>query len=167
MTINPREEIAASVAAQQTLGPGYDQALAEGLVERIGAEIDQRIMARIDQHLAAEDDPGAPAEFDGHAGCRHVRRAHRRAERRAARGGKPTAMLAFVSLGAACAVSAMTLLQHNGSSTPGGGWSQSGPGVMAYLLTALIWVIVGAVNVAAYTGKAPWTWIEDRRPPTR
>jgi len=41
MAADRQDEIAASVAALQDLGPGYDQALAEGLVERIGAEIDQ------------------------------------------------------------------------------------------------------------------------------
>ena len=45
MAADSQAEIAASVAALQDLGPGYDQALAEGLVERIGAEIDKRIAA--------------------------------------------------------------------------------------------------------------------------
>ncbi len=45
-TTEHEAEIAASAAALQDLGPGYDQALAEGLVERIGAEIDKRIAAR-------------------------------------------------------------------------------------------------------------------------
>ena len=46
MAAESQAEIAASVAALQELGPGYDQALAEGLVERIGADIDKRIAAR-------------------------------------------------------------------------------------------------------------------------
>jgi len=49
-------EIRASVAAHADLGPGYDDAVAEGLVERIGAEIDKRIDAR----LAQSDAAGAP-----------------------------------------------------------------------------------------------------------
>jgi hypothetical protein len=170
MSINPREEIAASVAAQQTLGPNYDQALAEGLVERIGDEIDQRIMARIDQHLSADpDDQVAPEQgatkLDHHMGCRHVRRAQRRAERRAYHAGKPSPILPLVSLGAAVAATAITLLHNGQMSTPNGGYTQSGPGAMAYLLTALVWIVVGTINVAAYTHKLPWTW--DRRPPTR
>jgi hypothetical protein len=40
-------EIRASVSAHQDLGPGYDDAVAEGLVERIGAEIDKRIDAQL------------------------------------------------------------------------------------------------------------------------
>lgn len=46
MNVNERDEITASVAAHQELGPGYDSAVAEGLVERIGEEIDRRIDAR-------------------------------------------------------------------------------------------------------------------------
>jgi hypothetical protein len=42
-----QDEIAASVAAHRDLGPGYDEAVAAGLVERIGDEIDRRIDARL------------------------------------------------------------------------------------------------------------------------
>jgi len=52
-------EIRASVAAHADLGPGYDDAVAEGLVERIGAEIDKRIDARLAQS-GAPGAPGAP-----------------------------------------------------------------------------------------------------------
>jgi hypothetical protein len=41
------DEIRAAVGAHQDLGPGYDAAVAEGLVERIGAEIDKRIDTRL------------------------------------------------------------------------------------------------------------------------
>ena len=51
MDTDHRNEIAASVAAHQHLGPGYEQALAEGLVERISTEIDDRITAQIDQRV--------------------------------------------------------------------------------------------------------------------
>jgi hypothetical protein len=40
-------EIRASVGAHDDLGPGYDDAVAEGLVERIGAEIDKRVEAQL------------------------------------------------------------------------------------------------------------------------
>jgi hypothetical protein len=58
-------EIRASVAAHADLGPGYDDAIAEGLVERIGAEIDKRIDARFGQSSAplapgASGSPGTP-----------------------------------------------------------------------------------------------------------
>jgi hypothetical protein len=45
-----REEITAATAAHRELGPGYDDAVAEGLVERIGAEVDKRVDARLTQH---------------------------------------------------------------------------------------------------------------------
>lgn len=48
-----RTEIAASVAAHRDLGPGYDGAVAEGLVERIGEEIDRRVDARVGKPVAA------------------------------------------------------------------------------------------------------------------
>jgi hypothetical protein len=44
-----REEISAAAAAHGELGPGYEDAVAEGLVERIGAEVDKRVDARLVQ----------------------------------------------------------------------------------------------------------------------
>ena len=55
MAADRQAEIAASVAALKDLGPGYDQALAEGLVERIGTEIDKRIAAEIDNRVTAAE----------------------------------------------------------------------------------------------------------------
>ena len=73
MATDRHAEIAASAAALQDLGPGYDQALAEGLVERIGTEIDQRIAAGIDDRVTAEVDSRIVAQLDRYAGCRHQR----------------------------------------------------------------------------------------------
>ena len=53
-------EIRASVGARHDLGPGYDDAVAEGLVERIGAEIDKRIDARLGQYGAPFGPPYGP-----------------------------------------------------------------------------------------------------------
>jgi hypothetical protein len=53
------EEIAASVAAHTELGPGYDAAVAEGLVERIGEEIDRRVDARL-RNLGLEGQQVSP-----------------------------------------------------------------------------------------------------------
>ena len=64
MSSDPEAEIRASVGAHADLGPGYEDAVAEGLVERIGAEIDKRIDARLAQTGAA----GAPGPAPGHAG---------------------------------------------------------------------------------------------------
>jgi hypothetical protein len=64
MSSDPEAEIRASVGAHADLGPGYEDAVAEGLVERIGAEIDKRIEARLAQTGAATAPgpaPGVPA----------------------------------------------------------------------------------------------------------
>jgi len=67
MSSDHEAEIRASVAAHTDLGPGYDDAVAEGLVERIGAEIDKRIDARLGP-FAAAGAPGSPG-FSGVAGA--------------------------------------------------------------------------------------------------
>ena len=69
MSRDPEAEIRASVGAHADLGPGYEDAVAEGLVERIGAEIDKRIDARLAQAGAAgAPGPAAPAGAAGPAG---------------------------------------------------------------------------------------------------
>jgi len=144
MGADRQAEITASVAALQDLGPGYDQALAEGLVERIGAEIDQRIAAEIDNRVTAEVDGRILAQLDRYAGCRHQRRRAKRiarGERRTIRAeradhqGRQSIMLALGSMVVALSVTAIVL---KGSS----------PGVAAVMLMALIWVIIGIINVA-------------------
>jgi hypothetical protein len=60
MSSDPAAEIRASVGAHADLGPGYEDAVAEGLVERIGAEIDRRIDARLAQ-TPGRQGPAAPA----------------------------------------------------------------------------------------------------------
>jgi hypothetical protein len=69
MSSDHEAEIRASVAAHADLGPGYDDAVAEGLVERIGAEIDKRIDARLGPPVdtAGVAGPG-PAGAPGGAG---------------------------------------------------------------------------------------------------
>jgi hypothetical protein len=59
MSSDPEAEIRASVGAHADLGPGYEDAVAEGLVERIGAEIDKRIDARLAQ-TSGHQRPAAP-----------------------------------------------------------------------------------------------------------
>ena len=150
MAADRQAEIAASVAALKDLGPGYDQALAEGLVERIGAEIDKRIAAEVDDRVTAEVDSRILTQLDRHAGCRHQRRragrisrAERRTARaeRADRSGLQTIMLAFGSMLVALPVTAIAL---SGS-----------PGVAAIMLLALVWIVVGIINVAYATRKHP------------
>jgi hypothetical protein len=60
MSSDPEAEIRASVGAHADLGPGYEDAVAEGLVERIGAEIDKRIEARLAQTGAVAAPGPAP-----------------------------------------------------------------------------------------------------------
>ena len=150
MTADRQAEIAASAAALQDLGPGYDQALAEGLVERIGAEIDQRIAAEIDNRVTAEVDSRILTQLDRYAGCRHQRRRARgmiRDERRtvraeqADRSGRQSIMLALGSMLVALPVTAIVL--------------KGSPGGAAIMLMAVIWVIVGIINVAYAMRKHP------------
>ncbi len=142
MAADHRTEIAATVAAAQELGSGYDQALAEGLVDRIGAEIDQRVAAEIGNWVAAEVDGRILAQLDRYAGCRHQRRRARRATRaerrmiraqRADRSGWQTIMLALGSMLTALLVTAIV--------------ASGSPGVAAIMLVAVIWVIIGIINV--------------------
>jgi hypothetical protein len=150
MATDSQAEIAASVAALQDLGPGYGQALAEGLVERIGAEIDTRIAAEIDNRVTAEVDSRILAQLDRYAGCRHQRRRAKRmirAERgamraeRADRSGRQSVVLAFGSMLVALSVTAIVL--------------KGSPGIAAIMLMALIWIIVGIINVAYAMRKHP------------
>jgi len=124
--------------------------LAEGLVERIGAEIDRRIAAEIGNRVTAEVDSRILTQLDRYAGCRHQRRRARRmlrAERRtiaaerADRSGRQSIMLALGSMVVALPVTAIVL--------------RGAPGVAALMLTALIWFIVGVINVAYAVRKHP------------
>jgi hypothetical protein len=69
MSGDSEAEIRASVGAHADLGPGYEDAVAEGLVERIGAEIDKRIDARLAQTGVGTPGPAAPAGTAGAAGA--------------------------------------------------------------------------------------------------
>jgi hypothetical protein len=150
MVIDSQDEIAASVAALQDLGTGYDQALAEGLVERIGAEIDKRIAAELETRVTAEVDSRVLTQLDRYAGCRHQRRRARRmirAERRtirAERADHASRQTFALALGSMLVALAVTAIVFKGS-----------PGVAAVMLMALIWVIVGVINVAYAMRKVP------------
>ena len=116
-----RDEVRASAAAHQDLGPGYDTAVAEGLVERIGEEIDRRVDARLYGHLQAPPPKPRRAPVPGRVGVGSV-------------------FLALGSMGMAIGATAAVL--HPGDSPPGtvtGGQS---------VLVALIWIVIGVINVA-------------------
>jgi hypothetical protein len=147
MATDSQAEIAASVAALHDLGPGYDQALAEGLVERIGADIDKRIAAEIDNRVTAEVDSRILVQLDRYAGCRHQRRRARRMIReerrtiraeRTDRASRQPLVLALGSMAVALPVTAIVL--------------KGSPGIGAIMLMALIWVVIGIINVA-YAGR--------------
>jgi Flp pilus assembly protein TadB len=150
MAADHQAEIAASVAALQDLGPGYDQALAEGLVERIGAEIDKRIAAEIDSRITAEVDSRVLVQLDRYAGCRHQRRRAKRMIRaeqrekraeRADRSGRQSILLALGSMLVTLPVTAIVL--------------KGSPGVASIMLVGLIWIVVAIINVVYVTRKHP------------
>jgi hypothetical protein len=118
------EEIRASAAAHRDLGPNYDTAVAEGLVERIGEEIDRRVDARLYAHL--RETSAAPAP----------RRARRPGE--PGRLGVAPVLLALGSMG--LGIGATSAVLHPGD--------QSAIGAGAAPLIALIWIVIGIVNVA-------------------
>jgi len=69
MGSDPEAEIRASVGAHADLGPGYEDAVAEGLVERIGAEIDKRIEAQLAQTgVPTPAGAAGPAGYPGFQG---------------------------------------------------------------------------------------------------
>jgi hypothetical protein len=120
-----REDITAAAAAHRELGRDYDGAVAEGLIERIGDEIDRRIDARLALTGAAPGLSATPAP---------------------ARPVKPTAgrpsfagiVLALGSMGIGIGAAATVLATGGGGSVgPGQVW-----------LVALIWIVIGAVNVS-------------------
>ena len=157
MVTDREAEIAASVAALQDLGSGYDHALAEGLVERIGAEIDQKIAAGLGERVAAEVDRRIVTQLDEYgAGCRHQRRRAKgmikgerrliRAERRtiranrADRSGWQSITLALGSM----LVALFVTIALKGSS-----------GFAEVLLVGLIWIIIGVINLGYAVRKPP------------
>ena len=116
-----RDEVRASAAAHRDLGPGYDTAVAEGLVERIGEEIDRRVDARLyGGQVPYADPPPRP---------RRLRR-----EPVPGRLGFGTVVLALGSMGMAIGASAAVL--HPGTGKAGTQW-----------LVALIWLVIGAINI--------------------
>jgi hypothetical protein len=118
-----RDEVRASAAAHHDLGPGYDTAVAEGLVERIGEEIDRRVDARLFGHLQAPAPVRAPRRTPAPG-----------------RIGFGSVVLALGSMG--LAIGGTVAVLHPGDSPPGTvNFGQ-------FMLVALIWIIIGLVNIA-------------------
>jgi hypothetical protein len=121
--VSIRDEVRASAAAHHDLGPGYDTAVAEGLVERIGEEIDRRVDARMFGHLQAPAPPKPRrAPVPGRIGVGRV-------------------VLAVGSMGAA--IGATAALLH-----PGNNYSGQTINFGQVVLIALIWIVIGVINVA-------------------
>ena len=124
-----RDEVRASAAAHHDLGPGYDTAVAEGLVERIGEEIDRRVDARLYGHAPSPAPGPAPAPWLRPPGARVP--------------GRIGAGAVFLALGSmALAIGATAAVLHPGD-IPGTGVS-GGQSV----LVALVWIVIGVINVA-------------------
>jgi hypothetical protein len=119
--VSIRDEVQASAAAHRDLGPGYDTAVAEGLVERIGEEIDRRVDARLFGHVGAPTPPRP---------------------RRAAAPGRVGVAAVFLALGSmALAIGATAAVLHPGDNQGQVSGGQS-------VLIALIWIVIGVINVA-------------------
>jgi hypothetical protein len=121
--VSIRDEVRASAGAHRDLGPGYETAVAEGLVERIGEEIDKRVDARLSGQAPYQAPP----------------RPRLRREPGPGRIGFGAVVLGLGSMGMAIGATAVVL--HPGDS-PG----QVSGG--AAVLIALIWLVIGVVNVA-------------------
>jgi len=122
--VSIRDEVRASAAAHNDLGPGYDTAVAEGLVERIGEEIDRRVDARMFAHLQGP----APAP------------AKPKRPREPGRVGAGGVLLALFSFGAAVGgtVAVLHPSSYNGQNINFG----------QVFLIMMIWIVIGAVNIS-------------------
>ncbi|MEP7026845.1 MAG: hypothetical protein ABJB47_24155 [Actinomycetota bacterium] len=121
-----REDIAAAAAAHRELGRDYDAAVAEGLIERIGAEIDRRIDARLAQTGSSR--PPFTVPPSGPVAKQPVP-------------GRPSfaaVVLALGSMGCGIGAGGTVLYAGHGGSVSFG----------QVLLVAIIWIIIGAVNVS-------------------
>jgi hypothetical protein len=117
-----RDDITAAAAAHQELGRDYDGAVAEGLIERIGAEIDRRVDARLGQRGERLSQPGRPG-LRGRDG-------------QLSPAGRPSwaiLILALGSMGLGIGAAGAVLSLGKGSA-------------QAFLLVAVIWIIIGGIN---------------------
>jgi hypothetical protein len=123
--VSIRDEVRASAAAHRDLGPGYDTAVAEGLVERIGEEIDRRVDARLFGHLQPPAQLQAPAP---------------RPRRTPAPGrlGVAPVFLALVSMAGGIG-GTLAVISPVGTDRLNA--------VQGFLI-ALIWIVIGAINIS-------------------
>lgn len=113
------EEIRASAGAHRDLGPGYETAIAEGLVERIGDEIDRRVEARLYRQFGPLPGQAAPTPVT----AKHVKSGP----------GFFTAVLVLGSMAMGIGATAVVLAPD---AHPGGSGA----------IVLLIWFAIGAIN---------------------
>jgi hypothetical protein len=116
-----RDDIAAAAAAHRELGREYDGAVAESLVERIGAEIDKRVDARLAQRgKGSQPSPAA----------------------------RPSWAVIVLGLGSmGIGIGAAGAVLNAGVSVTGNSVHNAVSGGQIALV-ALIWIIIGVINVA-------------------
>ena len=121
-----RDEIAAAGAAHRELGPGYDDAVAEGLVERIGIEIDKRVDARLAQY-GGQPAPHVPP-------TPHVAPAQRSPGGQVSPAARPPWSVVVLALGSMLmgVFASAAVLNSHGSGA----------------VVALVWIVIGIINIA-------------------
>jgi hypothetical protein len=127
-----RDEITAAGAAHRELGPGYDDAVAEGLVERIGVEIDKRVDARLAQY-GGQPAPHVP--LAQHSAPQHsAPPAQRSPGGQVSPAARPPWSVVVLALGSML----MGTLASAAVLNSGGGGS----------VVALVWIVIAVINVA-------------------
>jgi hypothetical protein len=124
-----REDIAAAAAAHDELGRDYDGAVAEGLVERIGAEIDKRVDARFGERGGKLTQRGSAGQLSP-----------------TPRSSWATVVLGLGSMGIGIGASNSVLNSSQSVSANGAIGNTIGGAQVA--LVAIIWIIIGVINVA-------------------
>jgi len=129
-----RDEIAAAGAAHRELGPGYDDAVAEGLVERIGIEIDKRVDARLTQYGGQPAPHVPPAQHSVPAAQHNAPPAQRSPGGQVSPAARPPWSVVVLALGSML----MGTLASAAVLNSGGGGS----------VVALVWIVIAVINVA-------------------
>ena len=122
-----RDEIAAAGAVHRELGPGYDDAVAEGLVERIGIEIDKRVDARL-AHYSGQPAPHIPPAQHS------ASPAQRSPAGQVSPAARPPWAVIVLGLGSMLigTLASAAVLGNGGSG----------------VVVILVWLVIGAINVA-------------------
>lgn len=114
-----RDEIRAAILASRQLGTDYEGDVAASLVDRIGAEIDRRVDARVGQG-------SSPAKLN-----------------------RPIWAPLTLGLGSLLAgVAASGIVLNGGAAISSNGIVTHAPSSGQVALDAVVWVVIGAVNVA-------------------